>query len=68
MASSGYQEIGRLDAIDGSAVSVGRDRDRFLLGFATPGRQMAVIDLTAEAFDALRELLDRAAMPGVDRG
>ena len=66
--ADGYQEIGRLDAIDGSAVCVGRDGDRFLLGFATPGRQMAVIDLTPEALDALRELLDRAAMPGVDRG
>lgn len=62
--SSGYREIGRLDAIDGSAVCVGRDGERFLLGFATPGRRMAVIDLTAEALDALRELLDGAAMPG----
>lgn len=62
--SSGYREIGRLDAIDGSAIVVGTDGDRRLLGFASPGRQMAVVDLGAEARDALRELLDRAGMPG----
>lgn len=51
--SSGYREIGRLDAIDGSAIVVGTDGDRRLLGFASPGRQMAVVDLGAEAWDAL---------------
>lgn len=65
--SDGYREIGRLDAIDGSAITVGRDGGRWRLSFMTPGRK-AVVDLGAEAWDALRELLDRAAMPGVTSG
>lgn len=58
-------EIGRLDAIDGSGIIVFTEGDRTKLLVTQKGAPAAgVITLGPEARDALRELLDRAAMPG----